>query len=420
MVRRKKEKKELEQTKGSFRITGKVSRVIDDPNASRPSWKEGEGKDTSSRAGDPYRSLSFSVITSQEGNVKNEVPVEMFGFEEDYMGAWDSKKQKYRRVDLGDIDNLGEDESLMGIRVGLLEKDEDGEYITELIDEETGKVALDDKGKPKNPREHIVAETLPTYEAMLAIYENIENGDDIYVSGKIEHSEYVNQKGDVQKQTRYKIEGIGTPKRVIDFGDEKFVEKAYFEDELVYIDSELDTENNALIINAKAIIYLNKDQNKVVDTVYRIDYSGDFEEGVNEEDKLEDMAKAIKKNAKLGDLFRVWGHITISPRLITEVSNSMSKFGVKKGKPQQSMGSIQRYLDIQGLDEGSEQRPKDFHVEGMYSEDDLFVEDTEEKEAPEERFNRRTERKAGTGRRKPAVDENDNDPIDIDDSDLPF
>lgn len=416
--RNKKERKALEQTKGSFRIVGKVSRVVDDPDSKRPSWKEGVGKDTSARAGDPYRSLSFSVVTKQDGNIKNEVPVELFAFEEDYMGAWDSKKKKYRKVDLADIDNLGEDESLMGVNVGLLAKDDDGEYITELLDE-NGEVELDEKGKPKNPREHIESQTLPTYESMLEIYENIENGDDVWVNGQIEHSVYINQKGEEQKQTRYKIQSIGTPKRVIDFEDEKFREKAYFEDELVYIDSELDTENKSLIVTAKAIAYLNKDQNKAVDTVYRIDYSGDFEEGIEEEDKLEDMAKGIKKNAKLGDLFRVWGHITISPRLVTEVSTSMSKFGVKKGKPQQSMGSIQRYLDIQGLDEGSEQRPKEFHIEGMYSEDDLFSEEVEEKEEIDERFSRRGS-KSTTGRKKPVVDEDDNDGFDDENEDLPF
>lgn len=177
--KRNAEPKELVQTKGSFRLVGKVSRM--DDNEKFPSFREDVGKEGGKMEGIPYRSLRFSVITSDDDGVTNEVPVEMFDFEKEEVYVWNKESKKTRKIPLDEVQNLDpEEDMLLGTRVGLIEKDEDGNIIGD--------------------RDNIETESLPTFDAILEIFNNLENGDDVYVNGQVEHSEYINKQGTKQKQ----------------------------------------------------------------------------------------------------------------------------------------------------------------------------------------------------------------------------
>lgn len=385
MAKRKAEPTELKQTKGSFRLVGKVSRL--DDNEKNPSFREAEGKEGGKMEGIPYRSLRFSVITNDADGVKNEVPVEMFNFEQEEVYVWNRETKKTRKVPIDEIQNLDEDDMMIGTRVGLIEKNEENEIIGD--------------------RDKIEAENMPTFEAILAIYENLENGDDVYINGQIEHSVYVNDKGTAINQTRYKIDTIGTPKREINFDDPKFVEKAHFEDEFVFVDMQVDKKAKSAFIQGKSIDY-KKD---LAPVEYRIDFSQDHL--AEEEDKLEDFATGLASEAKFGDVFAVWGRITNAPQVTNVVDEKMARLGVRKMKP--TMQSVAKYLDIIGLDAGTEKKPKEFWIQGMYTEDDLYTPPTEDEKPVESRFLRNAKKP------KPAFEaDEDNDAIDIDSDTLPF
>src|SRR5437764_5522854 len=181
----------LKQTRGQFRVEG-IATGLDRDNAFRSAETKGNK---------PYKSLRIGVQTSPT----NTVNVELFGMEQEFVYAYSRNDKETRKYSWDDRDNIpDEGYHLIGTNVAL----------------EQG---LDGK---------LMRETFVPFEASEYIYDNLQDGDSIYVSGQVEFSEYDNGET-VKQQTRFTIQSIGKTKTPIDFDSEDFKEVSEFEQEVV-------------------------------------------------------------------------------------------------------------------------------------------------------------------------------------------
>jgi hypothetical protein len=261
----KAEKQELQQTYSSFTLKGIVG-GLNKQNAFRTGEvKKGKNK------GKGTQSVAFQVQTSKVNNVR----VELFGMEPEHVYiSKDEKVQKgqkreTKKLEYAKRNKIPEGWSLIGIQTGL-EKDDNGKNILK---------------------------TFCDYDAAEYIYENLEDGQSIYVNGVIQHSEYEAQDGTMKKQTKFIVKKIYLENKPIDFDADGFEEVAVFEEEIIFVDSDVDRKEGIVVVSA-----------------YVVDYKKDFElaqfvirpEG---NEKIEKTANAFAKKVKFGSFIKVAGNV---------------------------------------------------------------------------------------------------------------
>jgi hypothetical protein len=299
-----------EQTKGIYKLAGKVKGINND-NALR---------DGVTRNDDPYKSLSFFVETSPTNAIK----VELFGMERDNVIFWNSKEKdkKKARKDVP-WDQRHESHApfgLMGVRLGL-------------------------EKKPVNMVE---------WDAIDYLVENLNDGDDVYVTGTIDFQQYQDQQGNWKESTRYTIGNVSTTKKPVDFDDEKFVEIAGFEQEIVVTDVAV-TEESKLMIGAKVIDYKGED----TDTSFMVD-----------PETHKKLANNLKKRLKWGDAIKVYG-LCINAVETEEVAGEEEEDDWGSEMPA-GMNTIRNYIQelrITAVD-SSTYEPKKYTEEDFFSEDE--------------------------------------------------
>lgn len=268
----------LKETKGKFKANGIVT-GLDKDNAYAEGVSEKSGKD--------WKRLKFSVQTSPT----NTVYLELMGSEKDFVMAYNRNADdddKLRRYTWDEKDNIpDEGYHLLGVNVKIEE-------------------GLDGK---------LVQSTFVEIDAVEYIYNNLKDGDSVYVNGKLEFSEYENREGKVINQTKFIIQGIGKTKEPIDFEipyDETtkkgFKEVAEFEQEVVVVDP-------------KAIVL--KKENKLVMATYYIGYGEKFTpvQFIVNTETHNKLASNLAKHLKFGDLIKVFGKI-VNQRIEKEVEGS--------------------------------------------------------------------------------------------------
>jgi hypothetical protein len=209
-------------------------------------------------------------------------------------------------------------------------------------------------GLEQNEAGKNVRTTLAAFDAVEYIYDNLDDGDSVKISGNLVFSVYNDE-----PQIKYEINSIYKEKNPIDFDAEDFEEVAGFTQEIVFIGAEPNKEEKTMDINAYTIQYGNKFT--VAQFVVRPDGDKD----------LEGLAKAMKKLLKFGDVITVEGNCLNNAVVteIAEVKTTAKSFGGKrpKGVARETVTNWVTELQITYADDST-------HQQGVYSEDD-FIDD---------------------------------------------
>lgn len=365
---------ELMQTKNSFKMIGKVTRIDKDGAYKEETMQKGKME------GEQYRSLRFGVKTSHT----NEMTVSMFDFEPRDVYLWDNENKKSVKVPYGQWEVNQETYREQGLailstRIGI-EKGEDGKLLT--------------KG-------------LPSFVASQEIYENISNGDTVVIEGTIRYSTYKNNQDKEIEQKTYTITKLFKIKD-IDFEDDKFEEVTYFEQQMVFVGADIDKKEGKVYVTGRHINY-----NKTFhDTQMIVNFKN--EDGTNDEGMVK-LAEAFVKKFSFGDVINVFGD-TVNRVIVTEVEsddseedNLLASLG-GKSKPKHAQGftskSYVTEMSIQGVDAWDKR---------VYSEDDFIVDNL-----IEDKKNPLFDELGGKSKKSNPFDTGEEKTIDINDDDLPF
>jgi hypothetical protein len=345
---KEKAKTPLQQTRGNFRAVGIVNRIGNDG-----AYKEGEIERGKS-AGKEFRSLRFGIKTSET----NELFVELFGMEKDaYILKTTTKEEREKlrksgkkvptqKLSFENRDDIPEGWTLIGVNVGTYEDDE-------------------------AEKKKVVYETYVEYDAVDAIFETFEDGDSISVSGTVSLSEYENQQGEKVKQIRYQIGYASKLTKPLDFEDEKFVETASFDQEIVFVGSAYDKATNKLTVIGRTINY----DGSWFDYPFIIDLS---------KSEVKDIATAFHKKLKFGDFVKVLG-LCLNKTEEVEVEEKPAKvssiFGdgglAPKGQEKRANTKRVTELQITGVDLQSFVE-KRYKIEDFVIEEELIEEEEED------------------------------------------
>lgn len=246
----------LQQTKGRFKLAG-IVHGLDSEKAL------GQGV---TKTGKDWRSLRFKAATSPI----NQVPLEIFAAEQEYAYIYNFDKKETTKVPFAQRNMVPKGSRIIGTSVSL---------------------QRDNKGK-------LERETYVDFDAVEHIYNELSDGDNVYVSGEIKFDEYKNEHtGETIPQTKFIIKNISLTRKPVDFEDEKFVEQASFEQEIIITDVIHEREENKVYVNANIINY----GDKVETAQFTIDPT--------ESDAQKKLAGSMLRRCKYGDYMKVFGRI---------------------------------------------------------------------------------------------------------------
>ena len=330
------EKTKLKETKGVFKVIGKVAR-IDRDGAFR---EDVLNKPDNRNHGRLYRSLRFGVKTSPT----NEIIVQAFDYEPQEVFLWNSKKREA-------------DPNYKGDRIPFETWKEQQDELREqgyvVLQSRIG-LDYDEKGKLKT-------KGLPRFVALKEIYENINNGDSVVVEGTIRYSKYKNRNDEIVEQKNYMIERVFRIKD-IDFEDDNFEEVSYFEQEMVFVDADLDKEEKKAYVTGRIIDF----NGNFEDTQFVINFAN--ENGETDPAMLK-LAQAFTKKMEFGDVINVFGDV-INRVVVEEVEDEeeddlLAELG-GRSKPKHAQNYVSRTyiteMSINGVDAWKK---------GVYTEDDF-------------------------------------------------
>jgi|SRR5690606_19932088 len=330
------EKTKLKETKGVFKVIGKVAR-IDRDGAFR---EDVLNKPDNRNHGRLYRSLRFGVKTSPT----NEIIVQAFDYEPQEVFLWNSKKREA-------------DPNYKGDRIPFETWKEQQDELREqgyvVLQSRIG-LDYDEKGKLKT-------KGLPRFVALKEIYENINNGDSVVVEGTIRYSKYKNRNDEIVEQKNYMIERVFRIKD-IDFEDDNFEEVSYFEQEMVFVDADLDKEEKKAYVTGRIIDF----NGNFEDTQFVINFAN--ENGETDPAMLK-LAQAFTKKMEFGDVINVFGD-AINRVVVEEVEDEeeddlLAELG-GRSKPKHAQSYVSRTyiteMSINGVDAWKK---------GVYTEDDF-------------------------------------------------
>lgn len=335
---------ELTQTKNSFKVIGRVTRIDKDGAYTEKEMDKGKHQ------GEMYRSLRFGVKTSDT----NEITVQMFSYEPNEVFLWNSEKKKA-------------DSNYKGDRIPFATWEEQQDELREQ-----GYAVLQTRvGLSYNEEGKLQSKGLPSYVASAEIYNNLSNGDSVVVEGNIRYSKWTDNEGKEKEQKSYNIEKVFKIKDV-DFEDEKFEEVTYFEQEMVFVDIDIDNKEGKAYVIGRVIDY----GKNFHDTQMVINFAN--EDGTIDED-MKKLADAIKKRVKFGDVINVFGD-TLNRVIVEEKEQDetdevdlFAEFG-GKSKPKHAQTYVAKTyineMSILGLDG---------ITQGVYTEDDFVSNDLIEK-----------------------------------------
>lgn len=307
-------KTKLEQTKGQFKLMGKV-KGIENENALR------EGTTTKD---DPYKALSFFVETSPTNAIK----VEIFAMERDNVYFYSSKHKDTKKVSWEDRhDNIAE-YKLIGVRMGL-EKD----------------------GNKSDKNKQVM---MVEWDAVDYIIDNLKDGDSVFVNGNMDYQQYQDQQGNWKESVRYTLGGISKTKKPVDFDAEDFKEMASFEQDIVV--TEVSVVDGKLHVGAKIIDY----RGDSVDASFVVDPS-----------THKKLATNMKKRFKWGDFIKVFG-LCVNAVELQEADTEEEEDDWGSEMPAGQGDVIRNYIQelrITAVD-STTYEPKKYTEEDFFSEDE--------------------------------------------------
>ncbi len=327
----------LQQTKGSFKIAGIVRGINDEKALNQGVIKSGlnEGRN--------WRSLRFRVATSPI----NQVPVEIFGSEQESAYIYNFDQKKTTKVPFEQRDMVPKGCRLFGTSVSL----------------------------QRNAKGNLERETYVDYDAVEHIYNQLNDGDSVYVSGEIQFSKYTSERtGETIPQVKYIIKNISLTRKPVDFENEKFEELASFEHEIVIVDTMHDPETNKVYVTANIINY----GDKVETAQFTIDPA--------ESPAQKKLASSFLRRLKYGDWVKVFGRI-INAIEEVQLDTTDDDWGGEMPAGYGVGNRVVRELRITGVDSASYEPKKyteeDFALNSFTtSNDNPFDADLEEDDLP--------------------------------------
>lgn len=281
----------LKQTEGKFKLEGKVSR-IDGDGAFRQDTQDNQNNRNYGRT---FRALRFGVKTSPT----NEITVGTFDYEPEQVFLWNSEKRQADPEYRGDRVPYG---------TWLEQKDDLNAQGYTVLQSRVG-FERDDEGNLKT-------EGLPRYVSSQLIYDNIDNGDSVVIEGEVRYTRSTNRSGQDVLYTNYTIERLFKIED-IDFEAKDFEEVTYFEQEMVFVDADVDKQDKKVYVTGRTIDY----REQFVDSQFVVDFSDG--EGGNDEDMVK-LANAFDKRFNFGDVINVFGDTTRRV-VVEEVEDELSE-----------------------------------------------------------------------------------------------
>lgn len=282
-----------------------------------------------------WRRLNFSVKTNDNASVY----VEMMGSKNDKVKLVDSTDRKNKKeyfVPWADRykERTDKAEIFMSSKVGL---------------------AKDDTGKNK-------VLNLTQFDAVECIKKQIKEGDSVYIRGSMQFSTY-----EGKGQVKYIIQQIYHTSEAVDFKEDNFEPEASFNQDIVYVGYEYDSETNKTAINTN-IIYKNKGDITTMPYMFFINhekYKGDAEK-----QKALLALKESFENLTYGSTIKVNGNINVYVEKVQDEEEEDSipvSFGGFQAKGQETFvrGTTIRELEITGGDGAT-------LIDGRYSEEDFI------------------------------------------------
>ncbi|MEH6848074.1 hypothetical protein [Bacillus thuringiensis] len=318
----------LEQTKSKVKLQGVITRLSTNDNACTM------GKTATNKE---YKSLRFMIKTADKDGTVNEVPVELFGMEQDNVYAYSRDKGEGQMFPFGNRNNLPDGYHMFGVRINLGEE----------------------------------GQNLHAYDAVDELFNNLQDGMEVYMNGHIELSKYKGKDEVEREQKRFVIESIGALKNGIDFESEEFVETAVFEQEMVIVDVDVDKKEKKAFVTGRTISYGDKFND------------GSFVINFGDDEELKDLAKIFSKLG-FGDFLKVHGTVinraeTVEteeeeePKL--DKSNPFAKHAGKEKHKSLNTRTTKNFINelrIEGVDASTFEKKK-------YKEEDFVVAVKEEK-----------------------------------------
>lgn len=251
---------DLPQTKGEFKIAGNATGMASDKAFNCKNTKKGK----------PMNFLNIGVETNHDSTIY----ISLNGMEKDEVMFYKKAKEKGGKGETKKIKWANrytfkeEGFKLIGINVGVTKK-------------------LNDKGQQVNDNK-MMAE----FDACEEIYNNIKDGNSLFVKGNIEFSSYKNDKEEVKRSTKFVPNQVSLAKD-IDFDAEGFEETNTFKQTIVFTGIEMDESNKEdkkARVSAKIVTY-----DSIEDAEFIIREKGLFNN--------------FKKNLKPYTSITVWGKI---------------------------------------------------------------------------------------------------------------
>lgn len=213
---------ELQRTYGNFRLRGEVQGL----------QRKYAFQDEPTKSGWDKHELRFDVKTSDD----NIVTVQMEGIKFDNVRITPKDRDDKQTKDLTyseDVyDEIPEDwEVFMGHKVGL-EQGDDG----------------------KN-----VLKEFTNFDAAKYIYDNLEDGDHVFIVGNLNINAYTNRKGEDIVRMQHEIKNIYKSNNEFDPSAEDFEEISSFDQQLIINDVDLDKKQKKAFVNA--FLVHDKDKN---------------------------------------------------------------------------------------------------------------------------------------------------------------
>lgn len=275
----KKDERIIAQTKGSFQIIGKVTGVERDKYYIDGIVEKGKNKDKN------YRSMNFGVKTSDNQTIY----LRMYAVEPEFVWVIDNNPDNRKKGEKAKVDKVTYEE--------YTDKREAWQ--------DEARIPLDmavnlESTDPKASSEHFV-----TYDGIDYLYDNLENGMTIYVKGDLKRNSYENRQGEVVDSINYEPRTIKLSDKVMDESDAKFYEYAKFKEEFILTDTELNKEEQTLLVYGKTADYAEN----LHDAVFEINYSPEANGLI--EDTTGMSEDQIKKNKEYVD-----EQVTMKQRMI--------------------------------------------------------------------------------------------------------
>lgn len=341
----------LPQTKGMFKVMGKVSGVGGDKFFTELKTKTGkDGK-----------KVKFMVETKEGEDGVNKVPVELTGYEKENVYFFrnedldhgiekDSKAVAWR--DRLKFKQKGY--NLLGTRVGL-EKDEEG------------------KNKQK---------VLVEFDAADYISKHLQDDQSVFVKGDIDYSESTGESG-TRLFTRYQINQLSACKKDIDFESENFKEGNAFKQTFVYTGIEKAQEEGKYIISGLIVGYQNITH--VEFTTYKAGLARTFKKKIRPYTAITVWGyldnRVIKEEVEESDdwgeadTFDTAGSVFINERVITGADkDSIDKDTYSQDKVEEAIKAIKEFGESAAKVEKKDNKKDD----DDFGDDDFGFDDDED------------------------------------------